>query len=72
MGSEMCIRDSYITAEFPKKDAEATFPVGDGKIYSRIGVKDPKRKRRNVNERKLAYENSYGHSWLSHTVVLLQ
>ena len=56
--------EPYITAEFPKKDAGATFPVGDEKIYSRIGVKDSKRKRRNVNKRKLAYENAYEHSWL--------
>ena len=51
--------EPYITAEFSKKDAKATFPVGDGKRYSRIGVKVSKRKRRNVNKRKLAYENSY-------------
>ena len=51
--------EPYITAEFSKKDAKATFPVGDGKVYSRNGVKVSKRKRRNVNKRKLAYENSY-------------
>ena len=51
--------EPYITAEFSKKDANATFPVGDGKVYSRNGVKVSKRKRRNVNKRKLAYENSY-------------
>ena len=51
--------EPYITAEFSKKDAKATFPVGDGKLYSRIGVKDPKRKRRNVDKRKLASENSW-------------
>ena len=51
--------EPYITAEFSKKDAKATFPVGDEKVYSRDGVKDSKRKRRNVNKRKLAYENSW-------------
>ena len=51
--------EPYITAEFSKKDAKATFPVGDGNVYSRFGVKVSKRKRRNVNKRKLAYENSY-------------
>ena len=49
--------EPYITAEFSKGDAKATFPVGDGKVYSRNGVKDSKRKRRNVNKGKLAYEN---------------
>ena len=56
--------EPYITAEFSKKDAKATFPVGDGKVYSRNGVKDSKRKRRNVAKRKLADENSYENSWL--------
>ena len=51
--------EPYITAEFSKKDAKATFPVGDGKVYSRNGVKDSKRKRRNVNKRKLADEDSW-------------
>ena len=51
--------EPYITAEFSKKDAKVTFPVGDGKVYSRNGVKDSKRKRRKVNKRKLAYENSW-------------
>jgi len=49
--------EPYITAEFSKKDAKATFPVGDGKVYSRIGVKDPKRKRRNVDKPVIEYLN---------------
>ncbi|XP_015777605.1 PREDICTED: receptor-type tyrosine-protein phosphatase delta-like [Acropora digitifera] len=49
--------EPYITAEFSKKDAKATFPVGDGKVYSRIGVKVSKRKRRNVNKPVIEYLN---------------
>ena len=36
----------YITAEFANDKSRTTFPVGDGKYYSREGVFDAKRKRR--------------------------
>ncbi|XP_068726145.1 protein sidekick-1-like [Montipora capricornis] len=39
----------YTTAEFSNQDAKTSFPVGDGKFYSRDGVTESKRKRREVN-----------------------
>ena len=36
----------YITAEFEREESRATFTVGDGKYYSRIGITDAERKRR--------------------------
>ena len=41
--------EPYITAEFAKKDATATFTVGDGKYYSRNGITDTRRRRRDVS-----------------------
>ena len=38
--------EPYITAEFANDKSRTTFPVGDGKYYSRDGVTDAKRKRR--------------------------
>jgi len=41
----------YITAEFANKGrgSRDTFPVGDGKYYSRSGITDARRKRRDVS-----------------------
>lgn len=38
--------EPYITAEFANDQQRTSFPVGDGKYYSRDGVTKPKRKRR--------------------------
>ena len=38
--------ESYITAEFANDQSRTSFPVGDGKYYSRDGVTEAKRKRR--------------------------
>ena len=40
--------EPYITAEFATEDAETTFTVGDGKLYSRNGVTETRRRRRDV------------------------
>ncbi|XP_068728189.1 receptor-type tyrosine-protein phosphatase epsilon-like [Montipora capricornis] len=39
----------YTTAELSNENARTSFPVGDGKFYSRNGVTESKRKRREVN-----------------------
>ena len=41
--------EPYITAEFAKDESRTTFTVGDGKYYSRAGVTEAKRKRRDVS-----------------------
>ena len=41
--------EPYITAEFGKKDAATTFTVGDGKYYSRNGITEARRRRRDVS-----------------------
>ncbi len=38
--------EPYITAELANDTSRTTFRVGDGKFYSRDGVTDAKRKRR--------------------------
>lgn len=38
--------EPYITAEFTNDQSRTSFPVGDGKYYSRDGVTEAKRKRR--------------------------
>ena len=38
--------EPYITAEFANDQSRTSFPVGDGKYYSRDGVTEAKRKRR--------------------------
>ncbi len=40
----------YITAEFANDKSRTTFPVGDGKYYSRDGVTEARRKRRATSE----------------------
>ena len=45
--------EPYITAEFANDKPRTTFPVGDGKYYSKDGVTDAKRKRRLSSERIL-------------------
>lgn len=42
--------EPYITAEFSNDLSRTTFPIGDGKYYSRAGVTKAKRKRRDVGE----------------------
>ncbi|XP_068677575.1 receptor-type tyrosine-protein phosphatase delta-like isoform X2 [Montipora foliosa] len=41
--------EPYITAEFLREVAEETFTIGDGKFYSRSGVTDSRRKRRDIS-----------------------
>ena len=48
----------YTTAELSNKNARTSFPVGDGKFYSRNGVTESKRKRREVDARKFLFWNS--------------
>lgn len=40
--------EPYITAEFENEGSRKTFPVGDGKYYSRSGITEARRKRRAV------------------------
>lgn len=42
--------EPYITAEFANYESRTTFPVGDGKYYSRDGVNEARRKRRASGE----------------------
>lgn len=42
--------EPYITAEFANDKSRTTFTVGDGKYYSRAGVADAERKRRDTCE----------------------
>jgi len=41
--------EPYITAEFANDQSRTSFPVGDGKYYSRDGVTEAKRKRRDTS-----------------------
>ena len=41
--------EPYITAEFSKDESRTTFTVGDGKYYSRSGVTEARRKRRDAS-----------------------
>ena len=41
--------EPYLTAEFAKQDATTTFTVGDGKYYSRNGITETRRRRRDVS-----------------------
>ena len=41
--------EPYITAEFANDQSRTSFPVGDGKHYSRDGVTEAKRKRRETS-----------------------
>ena len=40
--------EPYITAEFASSWSRGSFTVGDGKYYSRSGISETKRKRRDV------------------------
>ena len=42
--------EPYITAEFANDKSRTTFPVGDGKYYSRSGATEARRKRRDTCE----------------------
>ena len=41
--------EPYITAEFASNQQRTSFPVGDGKFYSRDGVTEANRKRRETS-----------------------
>ncbi|XP_074611675.1 receptor-type tyrosine-protein phosphatase delta-like isoform X2 [Acropora palmata] len=44
--------EPYITAEFSRKDARETFTIGDDKYYSKSGVTESRRKRRETAPEK--------------------
>ena len=50
--------EPYITAEFSNDKSRTTFPVGDGKYYSRSGVTESKRRRRDASELTLYHLQS--------------